>query len=201
VLVTAMKRQGTNGFSLIELMITLSIAAILLVVAAPSFRDAMRRNKVSAASNALLADIAYARSEAINRGNVVSICPSSDQATCIGNGKAYENGWLVYTYQAGKGVANTAYSTASGAILLRAANARDGLSIQGLDSVITSFGSQGQIRRSDNKQPKFATCFRPAGASGTGSSTTAVPGTQLTVNASGSVTSQSLGVSSTCVPT
>ena len=195
-----MKRPETKGFSLIELMITLSIAAILLVVAAPSFRDALRRNKVSSASNALLADISYARSEAINRGNVVSICPSSDQATCS-NGQAYENGWLVYTYQAGKGVANTAYSATSGAILLRAANARDGLSIQALDGVITSFGSQGQIRRADNKQPKFATCFRPAGASGTGSSTAAVPGAQLTVNASGSVSSQSLGVQGTCVPT
>src|ERR1051325_9926231 len=121
-----MTRQGNKGFSLVELMVALAVTAILLVAAGPSFRDAIRRNKVSAASNALLADIAYARSEAINRGNVVSICHSSDQATCTGNGKAYENGWLVYTYQAGKGVANTAYSTASGAILLRAANARDG---------------------------------------------------------------------------
>ena len=194
-----MKRPETKGFSLIELMITLSIAAILLVVAAPSFRDALRRNKVSSASNALLADISYARSEAINRGNVVSICPSSNQATCS-NGQAYENGWLVYTYQAGKGVANTAYSATSGAILLRAANARDGLSIQGLDGVITSFGSQGQVRRPDNKQPKFATCFRPAGATGTGTSTASVPGAQLTVNASGGVSSQSLGVQGTCVP-
>lgn len=197
-----MTRATTKGFSLIELMIALAVAAILLVAAGPSFRDAVRRNKVSGASNALLADITYARSEAINRGNIVSICPSSDQQTCTSSGKAYESGWLVYTYQAGKGVVNTAYTTtaSAGAILLRASNARDSVSIQALDSVILSFGSQGQVRRSDNKQPKFATCFRPANASGTGSSSTSVPGAQLTTNASGSTTSQSLGVQSTCVP-
>ncbi|MBT2119100.1 GspH/FimT family pseudopilin [Dyella sp. LX-66] len=195
-----MKRQGKNGFSLIELMVALAVAAILLVAAGPSFRDALRRNKVSAASNALMADIAYARSEAINRGNIVSICPSSDQATCISSGKAYESGWLIYSYQPGKGVVTTAYSATSGAILLRASNARDSVSIQALDSVILSFGSQGQVRRTDNKQPKFATCFRAANDTGTGTSTVSVPGAQLTVNASGSTTSQSLGVQTTCVP-
>ncbi|MGO4699675.1 GspH/FimT family pseudopilin [Dyella sp. 2RAB6] len=197
-----MNRQGKNGFSLVELMVALAVAAILLVAAGPSFRDAIRRNKVSSTSNALLADIAYARSEAINRGNVVSICPSSDQATCTSSGKAYEGGWLIYTYQPGKGVVTTAYSTnaTDGAILLRTSNARDSVSIQALDSVILSFGSQGQVRRTDNKQPKFATCFRAANDSGTGTSSTAVPGAQLTVNASGSTTSQSLGVQTTCTP-
>lgn len=198
-----MKRQGKSGFSLVELMVAMAVAAILLVVAGPSFRDAIRRNKVSSASNALLADIAYARSEAINRGNVVSICPSSDQATCTSGGKAYESGWLIYTYQAGKGVATTAYSTAAsdGAILLRTSNARDSVSIQALDGVILSFGSQGQVRRSDNKQPKFQTCFRKATDTGTGSSTTAVPGAQLTVNASGGTSSQTLGTQTSCTPT
>lgn len=197
-----MKRQRQRGFSIVELMIALAVAAILLVVAAPSFRDALRRNKVSAASNALLADIAYARSEAINRGNIVSICPSSDQQTCTANGTAYENGWLIYTYAPGKGTPNTAYSAGPDNILLRAANARDSVSVQALDKVILSFGSQGQTRRPDTKQPKFATCFRPAsaGSTDTGSSTTAVPGAQLTVNASGSVTSQALGVQTGCVP-
>lgn len=198
-----MKRQGQRGFSIVELMVALAVASILLVVAAPSFRDALRRNKVSAASNALLADIAYARSEAINRGNIVSICPSADQANCTANGTAYENGWLIYTYTPGKGTPNAAYVRSStDNILLRAANARDSVSIQALDKVILSFGSQGQTRRSDTKQPKFATCFRPAsaGSTDTGSSTTAVPGAQLTVNASGSVTSQALGVQTGCVP-
>ncbi|WNL45160.1 GspH/FimT family pseudopilin [Dyella sp. BiH032] len=197
-----MKRQGHRGFSVVELMIALAVAAILLVVGAPSFRDALRRNKVSATSNALLADIAYARSEAINRGNIVSICPSSDQKTCTANGTAYENGWLIYTYAPGKGTPNAVYSsTSTDNILLRAATARDSVSVQALDSVILSFGSQGQSRRPDTKQPKFATCFRAVGASGTGSSSNAVPGAQLTVNASGSVTSKSLGVQTGCVPT
>lgn len=202
MLVSAMKRQGQRGFSVVELMIALAVAAILLVVGAPSFRDALRRNKISATSNALLADIAYARSEAINRGNIVSICPSADQKTCTASGTAYENGWLIYTYTPGKGTPNAAYDGSStDNILLRASTARDSVSVQALDSVILSFGSQGQSRRSDTKQPKFVTCFRAPGVTGSGSSSNAVPGAQLTVNASGSVTSKTLGVQASCAPT
>ena len=197
-----MKRQGHRGFSIVELMVVLAVAAILLVVGTPSLRDAIRRNKVSAASNALLADIAYARSEAINRGNIVSICPSADQKNCTANGTAYENGWLIYTYTPGKGTPNAAYNGGStDNVLLRASNARDSVSIQALDGVILSFGSQGQSRRADTKQPKFATCFRATGASGTGDSSNAVPGAQLTVNPSGSATSKTLGVQTGCTPT
>lgn len=201
-------RQRAHGFSLIELMIALAVASILVIIAAPSFRDMLRRNKVSSTSNAVLADIAYARSEAVSRGSIVSICPSSDGSSCVTNGTAYEGGWLVYAYTPGNGVANAAYDStktdSAGTktnILLRSNGARDGVSIQALDKVILSFGSQGQTLRADNNQPKFETCSRPKGQTGTGTSTTVVPGALLTVNPSGSVSSQSVGVQSSCVPT
>ncbi|SFS04891.1 type IV fimbrial biogenesis protein FimT [Dyella sp. OK004] len=198
-----MRRSGREGFSLVELMIALAVASILAIVAAPGFRDMLRRNKVSGASNALLADIAYARSEAASRGGIVSICPSSDGLSCVTDGTAYEGGWLVYTYSPGNGVANTTYDSTKPTtnILLRSNGARDGVSIQALDKVILSFGSQGQTLRSDTAQPKFETCSRPKGQTGTGVSTTVVPGAVLTVNPSGSVSSQSVGVQSSCVPT
>lgn len=203
---TIRRRQG--GFSLLELMIALAVASVLAIVAAPSFRDMLRRNKVSTASNAVLADIAYARSEAITRGSIVSLCPSSDGSSCVVDGTAYEGGWLVYTYTPGNGVANTAYDSSkkdsagvSTNILLRSNGARDGASIQALDKVILSFGPQGQTLRADGKQPKFETCSRPKGQTGTGTSTTVVSGALLTVNPSGSVSSQTVGVQSSCVPT
>jgi len=192
--------KKARGFSLLELMVALAVASILAVVAAPSFRDMLRRNKVSAASNALLADLAYARSEAINRGNSVSMCPSSDQKTCASSSTAYESGWIIYTYVPGKGKANSAYdSSDSSNVLLRASNARDNVSIQSVDSTIVSFGSQGQTQPS-GKQFKFDVCFRPPGASGSGSSTDKVPGSMITVNASGSASSKSLPVQTGCAP-
>ncbi|PWK92851.1 GspH/FimT family pseudopilin [Fulvimonas soli] len=192
--------KKARGFSLLELMVALAVASILAVVAAPSFRDMLRRNKVSATSNALLADLAYARSEAINRGNIVSICPSTDQKSCTSSSTAYESGWIIYTYVPGKGKANTAYDNSdSSNILLRASNARDNVSIRSVDSTIVSFGSQGQTQPS-SKQFKFDVCFLPPGVSGSGSSTDKVPGAMLTVNASGSASSKSLPVQTTCVP-
>ena len=72
-----MKLRGSKGFTLVELMMTLVVMAILLVVGVPAFRDVVRRHRVTSAGNALLADIAYARSEAILGGAVASICASS----------------------------------------------------------------------------------------------------------------------------
>ena len=78
-----MKLRDDRGFTLVELMMTLAVLAILLVVAAPPLRDAVRRHRVIAASNALRADIAYARTEAILGGMVASICASSkDRKKC-----------------------------------------------------------------------------------------------------------------------
>ena len=81
-------KREQGGFTLLELMVTLAVASILAVIALPSFRDLLRKNQVSSANNALLADLSYARSEAITRGNIVSICPSSDGATCTAAGQA-----------------------------------------------------------------------------------------------------------------
>src|SRR5690348_2467245 len=98
------RHRCKRGFTLLELMVTLAVASVLVVIAVPSFRDLLRRNQVSSASNALLADLSYARSEASMRGSIVSICPSTDGTTCTST-QAYESGWLVYTYSAGHSVA------------------------------------------------------------------------------------------------
>jgi len=188
-----------SGFSLVELMVALAVAAILLVVAAPSFRDLLKRNEVSSAGNALLADLAYARSEAVTRGNIVSICPSTDLTTCTDD-TAYESGWIVYAYLPGKGVANTDVSSdPSVNLVLRVTGPRDNVSIQAIDSTVVSFGPQGQTLPS-GQQYKFQTCSRPKGDEGTGTSTNAVPGSELTVNASGSASAQALGVQTSCTP-
>lgn len=189
-------RNHQRGFSLLELMITLSVAAILLVIAVPSFRDLMHRNQVSAASNELLASMAYARTEAITRGQLVSMCPSADSGGTCAGGTTFESGWIVYTYPAGAASANKAYDSAS-SILLRTTTARTGVSVRAKGSTVITFGQQGQL--SPNTPLRFATCYR-SGSTGVGDSTTTVPGVQLDVNGSGSVTSTPLAAGASCTP-
>jgi type IV fimbrial biogenesis protein FimT len=84
------------GLSLIELLVTLSIAVILLTIGVPSFVDMMASNTASSYANDLLADINYARSEAITRGNRVVVCKGA--ATAVGSGCTgnWEDGWKVF---------------------------------------------------------------------------------------------------------
>jgi len=82
-----------RGLSLIELLITISIAVILLTVGVPSFIDMIASNTATSYANDLLGDINYARSEAITRGVRVTVCHSNDSATCSGT---WSNGWIVF---------------------------------------------------------------------------------------------------------
>lgn len=91
--ITVMKRS--RGFTLIELMITLLLAAIILALGVPGFQDIVRNNRAATQSNELVAALSLARSEAVKRGARVSLCPSTDQATCTG-GTNWANGWIVF---------------------------------------------------------------------------------------------------------
>jgi type IV fimbrial biogenesis protein FimT len=83
-----------SGFSLVELMVVIMIAAVLMAIGVPSYRYVTNSNRISAEVNALLGDLQFARSEAIKEGGTVTVCPSSDQVTCIGN-TVWNQGWIV----------------------------------------------------------------------------------------------------------
>jgi type IV fimbrial biogenesis protein FimT len=79
----------SGGFTLIELMVTLSIAAILLVVAVPAFTAFKRNAELTSATNTLLAAINTARSEALKTGRNAFVVPTS-------NGSSWNAGWVVF---------------------------------------------------------------------------------------------------------
>lgn len=81
-----------RGYTLLELMFTLAVASILLGVGVPGFFDIVRNNRAAANANELVTTFSIARSEAIRRGTRVTVCPSSDGATCSG---AWTDGWIV----------------------------------------------------------------------------------------------------------
>lgn len=96
-----------SGFTLVELMITLVIAAILLTQAAPSFSEFLQNNRLTTVTNNFVAAANLARSEAIKRGRNATVCVSSNSMsanpTCTG-GNDWALGWLVWIDIDGDGI-------------------------------------------------------------------------------------------------
>lgn len=95
-----MNRQ--RGLSLIELMIVLVILGILTSIALPSYRSFMISNAIASQGNLLHGSLALARSEAISRGVPVSVCRSTNGASCTSGSSESGNtgwgdGWIIFT--------------------------------------------------------------------------------------------------------
>jgi type IV fimbrial biogenesis protein FimT len=84
-----------SGFSIVELMIAITIVAILLTMAVPTFKDASLASQLRSSANNLLSSARLARSEAIKRNVPVTLCVSTNGTTCAGGG--WEQGWIVMT--------------------------------------------------------------------------------------------------------
>lgn len=83
-----------RGFTLVEMMMTVFLAALLLLLGVPAFNDAMLGAKLGTFANDLYASIQLARGEAIKRNVQVTVCASDDGLTCAASGD-WEQGWIV----------------------------------------------------------------------------------------------------------
>ena len=88
-----MKMQ--NGFSLVELIVTVAIAAIVVSVGIPSLQSSMRDNRQSTAVNELSSALQMARSSAISRRERVTVCKSPDGLNCVA-ANDWTQGWIVF---------------------------------------------------------------------------------------------------------
>lgn len=89
-----------RGFSLIELMVTVAVLAIVVAIGLPSFQGSLRSNRVATASNELAASVSLARSEALRSPGGAAICGTTDGATCSAD---WDRGWMVWTDTDGNG--------------------------------------------------------------------------------------------------
>lgn len=85
-----------RGFTLVELMVTIAVAAILLTVGVPSFRELIQNNRVTTSNNALITALQLARSEAVKRGRSITVCASTDGTSCAAS-VDWTTGWIVTT--------------------------------------------------------------------------------------------------------
>ncbi len=83
-----------QGFTLLELMITVAIAAILLAIAIPSFQSTIARSQLTTKTNDFLTGLASARTEAIKNNTRAVMCASTNGTTCTG--APWTGGWLVF---------------------------------------------------------------------------------------------------------
>ncbi len=85
-----------RGFTLGELLLTISIAAILLGLATPNFRSLLLDARLSSAVNQFVHAVHGARYEAHKRSQPISICPSQDGLQCS-HRNDWSKSWLVFT--------------------------------------------------------------------------------------------------------
>lgn len=72
------------GFSLVELMITVAVLAVIVAISAPSFTGVFNNNRLTAGANGLVTSLQTARSEALRRNAPVVVCRSTDGTNCDG---------------------------------------------------------------------------------------------------------------------
>lgn len=119
-----MNRQ--SGFTLIELIITAVLIAVVAAVAIPSFRTMAQNNRIATQANAFVTAINLARSEAVKRGRDVYVSSATGDA-------AWEGGWRLWVDDNGNG-------TEDAGELLRVFEALEG------DSTLTSVNGHTEVR-------------------------------------------------------
>lgn len=85
----------SSGVTLIELMVTLSILAILMALAVPSYQGLIASSRLSSASADFSTTLAQARQSAIKSGHRITVCKSADGAACAESGN-WEQGWILF---------------------------------------------------------------------------------------------------------
>lgn len=100
MLFPARRPRAQAGLTLIELLVTIALIAVLAALAAPSFRDFIVRRNLESLTSDFQIDIMKARTTAMNKNICVTMCMSSNASsnspTCAGSGDDWQPGWITF---------------------------------------------------------------------------------------------------------
>ena len=85
-----------RGFTIVELMISLSLMAILAAIAVPSYERLILTSAADKFRDDLYSTLVLARSEALTRGTSVTVCTSTDTNVCSDDADDWQGGWLMF---------------------------------------------------------------------------------------------------------
>lgn len=88
-------RGAAAGFTLVELLVVISVLSILTAIAVPSFGALSNSVRMASVSAQLLSDLNLARSESINRNSRMLVCVRNTAGTGCAAGTNWQAGWLV----------------------------------------------------------------------------------------------------------
>jgi type IV fimbrial biogenesis protein FimT len=111
-----------QGFTLVELAVTVAVIAIVATIAVPSFNNLIRGNRLTSSANEMVSMLQTARIAAVSKRTSVSVCPSADGATCSG---ALGLRWIALSAKEGvlrDGLLNSAVTVTSSPNLSGASN-------------------------------------------------------------------------------
>lgn len=91
---THASNKTSSGFTLVEVLVVLSISAIIVGVATPSFMNIIANNRVAVASSELLTTLNLAKGEAVRSGMTTVICTSQNATAC--NDGAWSDGLILF---------------------------------------------------------------------------------------------------------
>ena len=87
-------RDGRNGFTLVELMVTLAVGIVLVLIGIPSYTAMVQRNALASELNAFSAQLQLARAEALKRNASVVLCPGAVGGSCGGSWSSSRVVWI-----------------------------------------------------------------------------------------------------------
>lgn len=157
---------SNQGFTLIELMITVSIVAIMASIAIPSYQSFIAQTRLTTQTNDLATALSQARSEAVKRGVRVTVCKTADPTAaspaCTTSG-GWEQGWLVFvdnTQVTGNVAGTIDGSGASADQRLRVFSALTGSTLTGGTNFSNwiSYMPSGRSRGSPGNNDTFSLC-------------------------------------------